>query len=289
MNGDNHNRRTHRNLTHAAVVTAALASLGVVGLQAAGVAAADTAPACSNVEIVFARGTNEAPGVGVTGQAFVNALQADLPGQTVDVYGVDYPASLSFQDAAQGVVDTTNRVESIAATCPSTKIVLGGYSQGAAVAGYTVTDAVPSGYSLPPALPDRCPHRWPVTLPPLSCSARHSRTSSDYWTTQRHRSPSARPIRRRHSSCATRAIRSARPAVWTGRRIAHMRATGPRIRLHNSSSVRSDSRRPSPLRTSRPHRKGEPRRVPRPSEMTSPVSCANCARSPPTRTWCDSH
>ena len=152
MNGDNDKRRTHRNLTHAAVVTAALASLGVVGLQAAGVAAADTTPACSNVEIVFARGTNEAPGVGVTGQAFVDALEADLPGQTVDVYGVDYPASLSFQDAAQGVVDTTNRVEAIAATCPSTKIVLGGYSQGAAVAGYTVTDAVPSGYSLPPGI-----------------------------------------------------------------------------------------------------------------------------------------
>ena len=116
MNGDNHKRRAHRNLTRAAAVTAALASLGVVGPQAAGVAAADTTPACSNVEIVFARGTNEAPGVGVTGQAFVDALEADLPGQTVDVYGVDYPASLSFEDAAQGVVDATNRVELIAAT-----------------------------------------------------------------------------------------------------------------------------------------------------------------------------
>lgn len=81
MNGDNFSRRTHRNLTHAAVVTAAVASLGVVGPQAAG----DTTPACSNVEVVFARGTNEAPGVGVTGHAFVNALEADLPGQTVDV------------------------------------------------------------------------------------------------------------------------------------------------------------------------------------------------------------
>ena len=102
MNGDNYNRRTHRNLTRAAVVTAALASLAVVGPQAAGVAAADTTPACSNVEIVFARGTNEAPGVGVTGQAFVDALEADLPGQTVDVYGVNYPASLSFERRGTG-------------------------------------------------------------------------------------------------------------------------------------------------------------------------------------------
>jgi cutinase len=152
MNDDHDNRCAHRNRRRAGLATAALASLAVAGLQAAGVASADPTPACSDVEIVFARGTNEAPGVGVTGQAFVNALEAQLPGETVDVYGVNYPASLSFSDAALGVVDATNRVESIAATCPNTKIVLGGYSQGAAVAGYTVTDAVPSGYSLPPGI-----------------------------------------------------------------------------------------------------------------------------------------
>jgi cutinase len=150
MNGDNHNRRTRR--TRAGRAIAGLASLAVIGLQSADIASAETAPGRSDVEVVFARGTNEAPGVGVTGQAFVDALEADLPGRTVDVYGVDYPATLSFQDAAQGVVDATNRVESIAATCPGTKIVLGGYSQGAAVAGYTVTDAVPAGYSLPPGI-----------------------------------------------------------------------------------------------------------------------------------------
>ncbi len=152
MNRDHHNRRLRRNLTHAALATTALATLAVVGPLASGVASADTPPACSNLEVVFARGTNEAPGVGVTGQAFVNALEAQLPGQSVDVYGVNYPASLSFPDAAQGVVDATNEVESIAATCPNTKIVLGGYSQGAAVAGYTVTGVDPSGYSLPPGI-----------------------------------------------------------------------------------------------------------------------------------------
>ena len=109
-------------------------------------AATDSCPA---VEVVFARGTLEAPGVGATGQAFVNALTARLPGKTVETYGVNYPASLNFGQAADGIVDAANKVQSIAATCPTTKIVLGGYSQGAAVAGYTTTDSVPDGYALP--------------------------------------------------------------------------------------------------------------------------------------------
>src|ERR1700742_2939986 len=104
---------------------------------------------CASVEVVFARGTNEAPGVGATGQALVDALNTRLPGKTVDVYGVNYPASLDFGRAADGIVDASNRIQTIAATCPTTKNVLGGYSQGAAVAGYTTTDTVPAGFALP--------------------------------------------------------------------------------------------------------------------------------------------
>jgi cutinase len=117
------------------------------GLQAT--AAAESDPSCPDVEVVFARGTFEAPGVGDTGQAFVDALNSHLGGRAVKVYAVDYPASLDFDDAAQGVIDASNKVESIVATCPHTKIVIGGYSQGAAVAGYTTSDAVPAGYVLP--------------------------------------------------------------------------------------------------------------------------------------------
>jgi cutinase len=104
---------------------------------------------CPSVEVVFARGTSEAAGVGATGQAFVDALNARLPGKAIEVYGVDYPASLDFGQAADGIVDAANEIETVAASCPNTKIVLGGYSQGAAVAGYTTTDTIPTGFELP--------------------------------------------------------------------------------------------------------------------------------------------
>src|SRR5271169_506644 len=86
---------------------------------------------------------------GATGQAFVDALTARLPGKTVDLYAVNYPASLAFGQAADGIADASSKIETIAASCPNTKIVLGGYSQGAAVAGYTTTDTVPAGFALP--------------------------------------------------------------------------------------------------------------------------------------------
>ncbi|HEV7853315.1 MAG TPA: cutinase family protein, partial [Mycobacterium sp.] len=48
--------------------------MALLGPQATGLAAAAEDSSCSDVEVVFARGTFEAPGVGATGQAFVDAL-----------------------------------------------------------------------------------------------------------------------------------------------------------------------------------------------------------------------
>lgn len=109
------------------------------------------AEGCPDVEVVFARGTFEPPGVGGIGQAFVDQLktQPQLAGKAVDVYAVNYPASLNFPAAADGVIDASNRVRDMAARCPDTKMVLGGYSQGAAVAGYVTADKIPDGY-IPP-------------------------------------------------------------------------------------------------------------------------------------------
>jgi cutinase len=161
-------------LTARATLSTIFGALAVAAILAGSLAAptptANAADgACPAVEVVFARGTNEAPGVGATGQSFVDALNARLPGKTVDVYGVNYPASLNFGQAADGIVDASNKIQSIAASCPTTKIVLGGYSQGAAVAGYSTTDSVPAGFDLPagitgPMPPAVAPHVAAVVL-----------------------------------------------------------------------------------------------------------------------------
>jgi cutinase-like protein len=116
-----------------------------------------SADPCPDVEVVFARGTFEPPGVGVTGQAFVDALRARVGGKSVDVYPVNYPASLDFSTAAVGFVDASNKIRDVAASCPNTKMVLGGYSQGAAVMAYTTEDAVPNGYALPAGITPMAP------------------------------------------------------------------------------------------------------------------------------------
>jgi cutinase len=92
-----------------------------------------SADACPNVQIVFARGTDEDPGVGTVGQAFVDSFRADVKSQSVAVYPVDYPASHDFLAATDGANDASTFIQNIANTCPNTKIVLGGFSQGAAV------------------------------------------------------------------------------------------------------------------------------------------------------------
>ena len=116
------------------------------------VAAPAYAAPCPDVEVVFARGTFEPPGVGATGQAFVDSLRAKAGDKSIDVYPVNYPASLDFATAADGVIDATNKVRDTVANCPNTKIVVGGYSQGAAVAAYITEDTVPAGFNLPPGL-----------------------------------------------------------------------------------------------------------------------------------------
>jgi cutinase len=129
---------------------------------------ASAAP-CPDVEVIFARGTFEPAGVGGTGQAFVDALRAQVGGKSVDVYPVNYPASLDFATAADGVIDASNKVRDVAANCPKTKMVLGGYSQGAAVVAYTTEDAVPPGFTLPagitgPMAPEVADHVAAVVL-----------------------------------------------------------------------------------------------------------------------------
>jgi len=115
------------------------------------------AAGCPDAEVVFARGTTEAPGVGPTGEAFVDALRTQVGAKSVGVYAVDYPATTDFPTAVEGIADARTHVLSTAANCPHTKMVLGGFSQGAAVMGFVTANAVPDGVS---------PADVPAPMPP---------------------------------------------------------------------------------------------------------------------------
>jgi cutinase len=91
------------------------------------------AQSCPDIEVVFARGTNDPPGVGLVGQAFIDSLSSKVGGRSVGVYAINYAATMNFLLAADGAVDGNNHVNYIVANCPATRVVLGGFSQGAAV------------------------------------------------------------------------------------------------------------------------------------------------------------
>lgn len=119
-------------------VTTALALL-IAPIAAAPLASAAD---CPDIEVVFARGTDEPPGIGVVGQALVDSLKPLVKGQSIRPYAVKYPASWDFLGVATGANDASARVQATAASCPKTKIVLGGYSQGAAVMDVVTTSPI---------------------------------------------------------------------------------------------------------------------------------------------------
>ncbi|EFG76238.1 Cutinase [Mycobacterium parascrofulaceum ATCC BAA-614] len=97
---------------------------------------------CPGVEVVFARGTDEPPGVGKVGGAFVDSLRRQTS-KSVGSYAVNYPASKDFLAAADGANDASNHIQQMAGNCPNTKLVLGGYSQGAAVVDIVTAAPLP--------------------------------------------------------------------------------------------------------------------------------------------------
>jgi cutinase-like protein len=127
-----------------------------------------SAAGCPDVEAIFARGTTKTPGVGGIGQTFVDSLQSKAGPKSFWVYAVDYPASTDFHTALDGIKDAGDHVESTAASCPKTKMVLGGYSQGAAVMGFVTSAAIPDGVDaadVPKPMPaDVANHVAAVTL-----------------------------------------------------------------------------------------------------------------------------
>ena len=99
------------------------------------------AAACPDVEVIFARGRLEPPGVGAVGDALVGSLRSQTP-RSIGVYGVNYPANV---DAVSGANDINNHVRSMANSCPNTRLVIGGYSLGATAADLAVRTRLTPG------------------------------------------------------------------------------------------------------------------------------------------------
>ena len=143
-----------------ALVAAAVAA-GVL-VVAPAVAAPRSLPAagaqgCTDIQVVFARGTDEPPRLGRVGSAFVESLRGRVGGRSVGSYAVAYPATFDFLAAAGGANDASNHIQWMMANCPSTRLVLGGYSQGAAVIDVIAAVPFPAvGFDrpLPPNAPD---------------------------------------------------------------------------------------------------------------------------------------
>ncbi|KAM0320124.1 hypothetical protein ACHAO8_000719 [Botrytis cinerea] len=94
-----------------------------------------TTDACKPVIVIFARGTNEEGNVGQdVGPYVFTDLRAALTAAKVTVQGVEYSASvlgyLVGGDSA-GSTSMANLTNYASTKCPSAKLVLSGYSQGA--------------------------------------------------------------------------------------------------------------------------------------------------------------
>lgn len=140
-------------LLPAATVLATVTAAVAIPLTATVANAAD----CNDVEVVFARGTGEDPGIGRVGNAFVNDLSGLIGYRSLGVYAVNYPASYDFLAVADGANDASGHIQWVANNCPNTRIVLGGYSQGAAVVDVVTSIPIPGiGFTnpLPPAAAD---------------------------------------------------------------------------------------------------------------------------------------
>ncbi|GMF54258.1 unnamed protein product [Phytophthora fragariaefolia] len=112
---------------------------------------------CSDVHVVFARGSGELAGLGICGEPLVSGITSDLSGMSVSSYAVNYLASYDQTSAGPGATDMTKHVVSVADECPETVFVLGGYSQGASVTDIAIgiKTVLASGSSIPDTLSSR--------------------------------------------------------------------------------------------------------------------------------------
>jgi cutinase len=142
----------------AAVVIAAAMTLPAVALPSGMPRAA--AANCSPVQVVFARGRYESPGTGVLGNAFINALRSKVS-KNIGVYAVNYPADTQVDIGAN---DMSHHIQDMVNNCPDTRLVLGGYSLGAAVTDVVLAAPISAFGFDSPLPPGIDPHIAAVAL-----------------------------------------------------------------------------------------------------------------------------
>ncbi|PON25811.1 hypothetical protein TGAM01_v205248 [Trichoderma gamsii] len=112
-------------------------SLALLAAGSSAVTAA-SAPTCAKgLYMVVARGSEEAPGTGVTGN-LTSQIAAKVPGS--QVAAVDYPATLNDYESSEGkgVQAMQKLLNAYGQACPDSKIAILGYSQGAQVSSDSV-------------------------------------------------------------------------------------------------------------------------------------------------------
>lgn len=108
-----------------------LALTSVATVEANAVAAPGSG--CAAVAVITARASGEAAGEGITGALVTQIVNSSS--QTVSRASVNYPATLTnyASSSAQGESALKTQLTNEVNACPSTKVVLLGYSQGAQV------------------------------------------------------------------------------------------------------------------------------------------------------------
>ena len=150
--GYHDNVRVNKALRCAVAVSSGAASILLAALPPAGAIPTAGAASCPDVEVIFARGRLEPPGPGIIGATFIDDLRAKV-NKNIGLYAVNYPADT---EADLGANDIGQRIQYNLNTCPKTRLVLGGYSLGAAATDMALALPIPVlGFKTP--LPSGAP------------------------------------------------------------------------------------------------------------------------------------
>ena len=218
-----------RKLTVAVVLAATRIARCRRHFQAGGVVPAGRlAPRAPQVELIFARGRIEPPAPDRSATPCVSALR-NKTDKNIDLYAVNYPADTEIDIGAN---DMSPHVQYTMANCPDTRLVLGGYSLGAAVTDVVLAVPFAAFGFKNPLPPGADQHIAAVALfgNGIAVGRARSRTST--------RSTASGP-----SSCATATTRSATPPTRrTGR------TTGPTTWRRPTSTPAWSTRPPTSWR-----------------------------------------